>query len=68
MKEVRPHYFESIDYDSIHDFVHGYTVVIDETLRLDRMELFELNEALSDQIDTEAMKQARDEYNDRKRS
>lgn len=65
MRTVRPFYFEHIEYDSLHDAVHGYTVVIDETLRLDRLELYELNETISDQIDAAALKQARAEYNDR---
>lgn len=65
MRTVRPYYFEHIEYDSLHDAVHGYTVVIDETLRLDRLELYELNETISDQIDAAALKQARAEYNDR---
>lgn len=65
MRTVRPYYFEHIEYDSLHDAVHGYTVVIDETMRLDRLELYELNETISDQIDAAALKQARAEYNDR---
>ena len=60
----RPHYFEEIEYDHADDVVLGYTVVILETLRLTSMELYEINPALSEEIDQAALKQARDGYND----
>lgn len=58
MKDARPFYFEEIEYDSLHHAVHGYTVIISETMRLTRLELFELNPTLSDEIDAAALSQA----------
>jgi hypothetical protein len=59
------HTFEEIEYDTIHDAVHDYTIVIADTLRLTRMELYELDPRLSDEMDTAALSEARADYNDR---
>lgn len=64
-RSVRPFYFEEIEYDPLRDTLHGYTVVIEETMRLGHLELWELNPKRSEQIDKAAHAQARQEEYDR---